>query len=300
MPNGKKIEKMEGSMKMEKEMCCGGGCSGDSCSSSGGSCGSYRGSYHWGHGEFGRKIMLTLAGVLLVYLIFFVGTLMRNNMKKYDYIGQADQMERTINVTGLGKVNGINDIAVTTLGYTIVDKDAAKSQEDTNKVMDAIMKDLVGMGIAEKDLQSDYTLSPEYNYSENRGREFIGYRFSSSVTVKIRDLKKISSVLGLVGKYGATNLNGLNFTIDDPEELKGQARNKALQDAQVKAARLAQTLGVRLTGVVSYNEYDSGDYPVSSFAMKAEGMGGAGPDMVATGSKDVMMNINITYKILPR
>lgn len=297
MPNGKKPEKMEGSMKMDKEMYCGGGGGGDSrCSS-----GSYCGPHYWGRGDFGRKIMLTLAGVLLVYLIFYVGTLMRNNMKKYDYIGQADQMERTITVTGFGKVTGSNDIAVTTLGYANVDKDVARAQTENKKVMDAILKDLRGLGIADKDVQSDYSIHPEYNYTPDKGQQLIGYRVSNNATVKIRDLKKISDVLGLVGRYGATNVSGLSFTIDDPENLKQQARDKALQDALVKAARLAQSLGVRLVGVVSYTEFESGDFPLAPVYGReiGLGMGGGGPD-VAPGSKDLMMNVNITYKIVPR
>ena len=35
---------------------------------------------HWS--DFGRKILHTLFGILLVYMIFFLGTLINNNIKK--------------------------------------------------------------------------------------------------------------------------------------------------------------------------------------------------------------------------
>src|SRR5690349_19195865 len=91
-----------------------------------------------GHHHFGKKLMMTFFGILLVYLVFYVGTLIRNNVKKYDYIGQADRVEKTITVNGYGKVTGSNDIAVTTMGYSNTDKDVAKAQADNKKVMDQI------------------------------------------------------------------------------------------------------------------------------------------------------------------
>ena len=249
-------------------------------------------------GEFGRKIMVTLVGVLLVYLIVYVGTLLRNNLKKYYYIGRADTMERTIAVNGFGRVTGSHDIAMTTIGYSITDKDVAKAQAGSKKVMDAVMSELKKLGIADKDLQTNYAISPDYNSTQDKGQELRGYRVTNSVAVKIRDLGSISQILSLPGKYGANEVSGLTFTIDDPENLKMEARTKALADAALKARALAQALNVRLVEVVSYGEYESGEpgpYPM----MMRDGAGG-GPETVAPGSKDVVMNVNLTYKITPR
>ena len=209
-------------------------------------------------------------------------------------------MERTITVNGTGKVNGSNDIAITTLGYSNTDKDVAVAQVANKKVMDAVMNDLKKLGVADKDMQTEYSIYPDYSFTQDRGQELKGYRVSNNVTVKIRDLSKMSAVLSLAGKHGANQVNGLNFTIDDPENLKLQARDKALSDAIIKAQRLTQTLGVRLIEVVSYNEYEGGPEPIPMYA-RAEGLGGGGdmggPEIVARGSRDVVMNVNVTFKI---
>ncbi len=256
----------------------------------------------WG-GDFSKKILLTLFGILLAYLVFYLGVLTRNAIRKYDFIGVADQTERMITITGLGRVTGSNDIAMTTLGFSNTDKDVAKAQADNKKVMEPIMAELKKLGMADKDLQTNYTIYPEYNYTQEKGQEFKGYRVANNVTVKIRDLTKIPAVLSLAGKFGANEVNGLSFTIDDPENLKASARDKALLDAALKAKRLARVLGVQLVEVVSYNEYESGGEPMPIYAYsKADGMGGGGggPESVATGSRDVVMNVNITYKIASR
>lgn len=254
-------------------------------------------------GDFGKKIIMTLVGVLLVYGIFYLGTLVRSNIKKYEFIGKADRMERSVLVSGIGKVTGSNDIAMTTIGYSNTDKDIAKAQLDNKKVMDQVFTELQTLGIADKDLQSNYTVYPDYNYTQDKGQELKGYKVSNQITIKIRDLSKIPAVLGLAGKYGATEVGGLSFTIDDPENLKAQARDKALADAQIKAVKLANALGVRLVAVLNYNEYEAGP---DFYAMKSSvpiGMGaaegGGAPSDVASGSKDVIMNVNISYEIAP-
>ena len=251
--------------------------------------------------HFGKKILMTIVGILLVNFIFYFGILIRNNAKKYNFIGMADKQERTITVNGLGKVSGNNDIAMTTIGYSNTDKDVAKAQAANKKVMDAVYAELKKMGVEDKDLQSSYTIYPDYNYTQDRGQELKGYRVSNSLTVKIRDLNKISDILGLAGKYGATEISGLSFTIDDPENLKAQARDKALADLKVKAARLANSLGVRLGGIVFYNEYEGGDYQPKMMYAEATGIGGGmggGPAVVSGGSKDVTMNVNVTFEVL--
>ncbi len=266
----------------------------------GSSCGKCMGACHH---HFGKKIMWTVVGILLVYGVFYVGTLIRNNVKEYDFIGKAPRMERSININGFGKVTGNNDIAMTTIGYSNTNKDVAVAQVENKKVMDQIFAELKKIGVDEKDLQSNYSIYPEYNYTQEKGQELKGYKVSNSLTIKIRDLNKISNILGLAGKFGATEVNGLNFTIDDTENLKAQAREKALVDARAKAEVLASKLHVRLGGLISYYESEvmPDMYAVKSYDM-AMGMGGApmnaGPAAVSSGSKEVSMNVNVMYEIL--
>ncbi len=253
--------------------------------------------------DFGKKILMALFGVLLVYLTFYLGTLMRNNVKKYNSIGLSDKMERTVTVNGTAKVTAKNDIAVTTVGYTNIDLDLDKARTDNNKVMDAVMADIKKLGFDEKDLQSNYTINPENDYTQ-KGSIFKGYRVTNNVTVKIRDLSKITAVLALAGKYGANQVTGLQFTIDDPENLKNLARAKALLDAKRKAEQLANLLGVRLLEVVSYGDYEN---PQAYGAKEGFGMGGGiaaaadfGPSAVSSGSQDIYMNVSLTYSISQR
>ena len=251
---------------------------------------------------YGKKIIMVILSVLLLYGIFYIGAVSRNTIKGYNFIGKAPQNERSISINGYGKITGRNDIAVTTIGFSNTDKEVGVAQTANKKVMDQVMADLKKIGIEDKDLQSNYMIYPEYNYTQDKGSVLKGYKVTNNITVKIRDLSKVNEVLNLAGKYGANEVNGLNFTIDDPENLKTQAREKALADAKEKAQILAEKLGLKLGGVMYYSEYEASNdaYYAKSF-MGAEGGGiggGYAPETTAGGSKDVIMNVNVTYEIV--
>ncbi len=255
-------------------------------------------------GDFGKKILLTLVCVLLVYGIFFLGALIRNSLRQYDMIGLADRAERTISVTGIGKVTAGNDTAVTTISYTNSGKDIASVQAANKKVMDPLLRDVKSLGVADADVQSNYSIAPNYVFTEGKGQEIKDYSATNSVTIKIRDRNKVSDVLALAGKYGANQVGGVNYSINNPETIKAQAREKAIADAKMKARNLAQSLGVRVVALVNYNEFEGGVSPMPYYADGKASMivGNAltmsGPE-VASGGKDVEIDVNIIYEIAP-
>lgn len=244
-----------------------------------------------------KKVFATFMGVLLVYLIFLVGTMIRNNLEEYKYIGQADKLERTITVEAEGKITAKPDVAVTTMGMIAEADTVAAAQAENTKVMNNLITKLKALGVEEKDIQTtNYNIYPQYNYTEDEGRVLSGYQVSQSVTAKIRDLENANQVLALAGEVGANSVSGLDFTIDDREVYKTQARDEALKKISEKAQALSQSLGVRMVGVVSYNEYEGSSFDTyKAYAM--EGLGGGGAPMIESGSMDVLMNVSVVFEI---
>ncbi len=250
-------------------------------------------------GEFTRKIMLTLLGILLVYVIILVGSIIRNNLQKYNFIGRADRAERTITVQGIGKVTAKPDIAVTSMGMISSAKTVSEAQQKNTTIMNNLIEKLKGLGIDAKDIQTtNYNIYPQYDYLQDKGQVLRGYEVNQSVTIKIRDLTKANQVLALAGEVGTNNVSGLQFTIDDDEVYKAEARKLALDKITEKAKTLTNMLGVKVVGVVSYNEYEGGGgvYPMKAYADSAIGMGG-GASAVESGSTDVTINASVTLEI---
>ncbi len=247
-----------------------------------------------------RKIFLTLAGILLVYIIVFVATLIRNNIKAYDSIGEADKPERTILIEGQGKITAKPDIATTRMGVISEGPTVVEAQTKNTAAMNKLNTRLGELGIAKEDIQTtQYNIYPLYKYTEAGGSEVTGYQVSQDVEIKIRDLQKAQSVLALAGEVGANNVSGLQFTIDDKEVYIDAAREKALEKIAKKARAISQSLGVSMVGIASYNEYEAGGgpQPMMMSASKEVGMGGGAAPTIEPGSTDVIMNVSVVFEI---
>jgi hypothetical protein len=116
--------------------------------------------------------------------------------------------------------------------------------------------------------------------------------------VKIRDLDKVGSIIQAATQAGANQVGDLQFTLDDEDALKAQARSDAIAQAKEKAKNIAAELDVRLIRIVSFNENDTMPY-YGKYDMVAEyGIGGSGPALdIETGENRISVTVNISYEI---
>lgn len=248
------------------------------------------------------KFPIILSAVLLVLVnVWFLGKI-RNDAKAYDYIGKSTSSRDVITISGEGKIAAIPDIAVIEAGVTTEKSDVRASQKDNSDKMNALTARVKGLGVDEKDIQTtQYSIYPQYDYTKD-GQRLRGYQVSQSVKIKIRDLSKIGTILAEVGQAGANQVSGVSFTIDDPEALRQQAREKALDNARQKAKSLADHAGVKLGKIVSFSEGSASPSPMPYYA-RAEAMGiGGGSDIKApdiqAGNLDVIVGVDVSYEIL--
>lgn len=242
-----------------------------------------------------KSLLVALLIVVAAYLI----TLVRNNLKQFHYIGRAATQQNTITISGEGKVTGAPNIATTEIGLVTEKKDVASAQKENTEKMNKLIVAVKAVGMEDKDIQTtQYQIYPKYDYSAGKSN-IAGYVVSQSVTVKIRDLSKISTVLAKAGEAGANQVSSPTFTIDEPESLRAQAREKALKNAREKADTLAKMLGVKILKVSSFSEYNQSQ-PMPLYARSAEayGLGGAAPTPdIQAGTMDVTVGVNVIYEI---
>lgn len=225
---------------------------------------------------------------------------------------QVTNFPVSISVTGTGEVFAKPDIASFSFTVNTKEVDAVAAQNSATRIMDAIDAYLGANGVEDKDIKTTgYSLSPRYEYPETRCMDgycppqgepkLIGYEVNQSVTVKVRNPNDAGKLVAGVGEQGAMNVGGIDFTIDDEDALKADARKAAIEDAEAKAKVLAEELGVRLGRMTNYYE-DGGVMPYYS------AMGGATMDMAMSKESAVPANIpmgentitsvvNISYEI---
>lgn len=245
--------------------------------------------------DFGHKIFAVLLAIILVYVIVLLGTIIRNNFKKFNYIGKAEVGERTVSLQGEGKVNARPDVAVTVMGMVTEAKTVSEAQKKNDDIIGKLNGKLKELKLDEKDIQTtSYNIYPMYRYSESEGNVLTGYQVNQNVTIKIRDLTKANQILSLAGELGINNVSGLNFTIDDPEKYQDEARMQALEKIARKVQFLSQNLGVSVGNVVSYDENDVSTPSPTAYK---EMLVGAGGSAIETGSTEVVKRINMVFEI---
>jgi len=255
------------------------------------------------------KHLVNVALALLVIFCFLFFFKFINEIKKGGYIGREYGIQNSINISGVGEVVAIPDIAtfsfVVRAEKSTVETAQKEVTEKTNNILDALKKG----GVDEKDIKTTgYNIYPQYDYPTIQcfaypcppSKSILrGYEVSHSITVKVRDTENTGELLTMIGKYEVDNVSGISFGIDDEEALKAEARSLAIEDAKKQAERLAKDLGVKIVRVVSFYE---NNYPMPYYGGEyAMGKGGdammeASP-VIPAGENTIISNVSVTYEI---
>ncbi|MDO8622452.1 MAG: SIMPL domain-containing protein [bacterium] len=221
-------------------------------------------------------------------------------MKQYRTIGKSASAPPQITVSGEGKVRAAPDVAIVTVGFTEQGADVRSVQSLINTKTAALVAAVKRAGVAAADIQtSDFSVRPQHVYESGKAPRVTGYQAQQSVEVRIRDLDRINEVLGTAGDAGATNIGGLQFTIDDPKELQAQARAAAVAQARVEAQRIADALGVRLGAPVAFSESGGTppSYPMRGLALDGMGGGEFEAPAVERGTNEITSHVTVTYAL---
>ena len=207
----------------------------------------------------------------------------------------ADEGPRLM-VNGTGEVSVAPDQARITLGVSHSRDSAAEAMAAMSADLTAVIARLEGAGVAPADLQtSGLSLSPRYDHRASSGEpEVAGYIASSMVTVLVRDLDRLGTILDEVVQDGANEMRGLEFDVADRAPHLDEARRLAVADARRKAEVLADAAGLSLGRVVTLQEGGGGHGPQPMFDMaRVESM--AVP--VAEGALTIAASVAITFEV---
>jgi len=250
-----------------------------------------------------KKILVCFITILSIFFIILsVSTLIDvfNKVKQGRYIGQEAEFKNSISVSETGEVYAKPDLAVISFSVINEAKTVAEAMAENSEKMNKIIETIKQEGIEERDLKTThFNVYPRYEYDDNyRNRTLVGYEINQQLQVKIRDMEKIGDIIEKASLAGANDMGNLQFTIDDQEELKKQARDQAIEKAKTKAQELAVQLDVKLGKVISFSENSYNPYydAIKNYGMEEAGMGGATPE-IETGENKISISVTILYEI---
>ncbi len=215
----------------------------------------------------------------------------------------ATDLARTITVVGEGQITLQPDIAQTNIGVDVIAPTVDEASTQAAATMEAVLSALQEQDIADRDIQTTgYNVWVERPYGPEGPTDTTLYHVGNSMMVTIRDLDKVGSILDAAIEAGANNIYGVTFSMADPNALKGEAREKAVTDAQAKAQELAGLNQVELGTVISVSEVIGGNgayYPggYGPFFGQAAGLGGGGGGPIVPGELNLTVQLQVTYAI---
>jgi len=156
----------------------------------------------------------------------------------------------TVYVGADGKFEANPDTAVIQFNIAAQETTARSAYDRASNSAEQVRGILRTNGIEPKTAEIGYySIAPVQEY-HNGHEKVVGYRVSSSVTLKLKDFSKIAPVVQQLADADITDNNSISYTLEDI----AAAKSKAVQDAYRKARQSADALasaGGRTLGELS-------------------------------------------------
>ncbi len=202
-----------------------------------------------------------------------------------------------INVSGEGRVTLVPDLVTVVLGVDVHASTAAAAQAGAATKMAAVVASVKSHGIADSDMATvNIALGPNYDYSNNTPR-LVDYVASQSLQVKIHKLGDAGKLIDDAVGAGATTVQGISLSVDDPTAAAAQARKLAVADAKARAQALAAAAGVTLGDVISITETSAPSPSPIPYGAGAPALDKASTAVVA-GTLDVTIDVQVSFAIV--
>ncbi|WP_417670049.1 SIMPL domain-containing protein [Roseibium sp.] len=207
----------------------------------------------------------------------------------------------TITMSGEGRISVAPDMAVVTTRVVTAGKTAPEALSENTGAMNDVIAKIKTSGIEARDVQtSGFSIYPRYEDRRNnpdKPLRIIGYEVTNGVTIQIRDLEKLGSILDTVVRSGANEVNGISFRVSDPEDKLDAARKAATETARAKAELYSTAAGAKLGRILTITE--TGVSIPRPFAVRSEKMmmADAAPVPMEAGQETLSAHVTITWEL---
>ena len=207
------------------------------------------------------------------------------------------QPETTITLMGRGSIEQPPDVAMINVGVQVEAKTAAEAMARQATNMNGVFAAVKAAGIADRDMQTgNMSLNPVYEYPNNARPRLTGYQASNSITIKVRKLDTLGKTLDAVVKGGGNTINGISFSVDQPDNFQNEARVEAIKDAAAKAELYAQAVGYKVKRIVTISEQEFYPQPPMPVMMRMQDMA-AEATPIAAGEVSLVQTVNVVFEL---
>ena len=234
-----------------------------------------------------KKIIASVTALILALGIVAYNALPAN----------ASESTRHVTVNGVGTSTVTPDAVRFFASVSVLAKTNKEALSSASKSASAVRAALKASGIAIKEIKtSSLSVYPEYNYSQDKGSQLIGYRATQSFTVVIRKAESAGAVIDSVVDAGgdAVQVNGISPFLVNGAAATEKAREAAVADARSRANSYAKYLGASLGRVIYLTEVNA---PVYTFPMVGEKAASSDATQIDLGETEVTVTVTVRWSL---
>jgi uncharacterized protein len=243
-----------------------------------------------------RQILSTALTLIIFFLVLSLYTKIAGPIP-FSVNSISTQKSTTFDVTGEGKTSIKPDNATVSAGVTTSGSTTEAVQNQMNAAINKVSSAIKALGIDEKDIQTqNYSVNPNYSYTGGT-QKADGYIASTTLTIKVKDINKVNSVIDAATAAGATNVNNLGFDTLDKTKALNEARKIAVADAKKKAQDAANIAGFKLGKIINYSESTNTDQRPIPMLQATDKASSGTPTQVEPGTNEVQLVVTLSYEI---
>lgn len=213
-------------------------------------------------------------------------------------VAEEKPPSRTVKVVGTAEVKVVPDRAVIDVGVEKQNVSASVAKQSADAAAHRILNELRANGVDEKDIQTTFLSLRKFN--DPRGKKMSYFVAKQTMSVTIRDLAKMDSIMELLIKAGANLIDSIEYETNDLRKYRDQARDLAVRAAREKAQALATALNQTIGKAVSIEEATESENRSSMYAntlyadMNAPAKSGAS---TAAGQKTISASVIVIFDL---
>ena len=205
----------------------------------------------------------------------------------------AQNMEQaSVDVIGEGVVYVVPDEVTIRVQVENEGQDPKELKQTNDRIVTEVLAFIKSQRIDDKDVLTQYIrLTKNYDY-QTKAYKFIA---NQSISIRLKDLDKYETLMSGLLESGINRIEGINFSSSKKDELKSQARVKAMQNAKLKAEEYADVLDQSIGKAIKISEYQI-NYPIP----RNEGMlktmsDGGGQQTISPGEMELKVTVNVKF-----
>jgi uncharacterized protein YggE len=194
-----------------------------------------------------------------------------------------------VTTSGHGVVTVVPDEASVSAGVRTNAATAQQALSDNARIATAVVDALKHAG--GKELQTQQVSL--YPQTDDQGH-VTGYTAQNTISAK-SDIAGAGALIDAAVKAGANTVDGPTLDVADSDAIYRQALKKAVQNAQAKAAALADAGGFQVGPITTVTEQSSSSQAPMPFAAAAKAADSTTP--VEPGTQDVTADVTVSFTI---